>query len=284
MTPSRMWIRGSSRFCFATWIVAASRRFNDSESVTCASESRSASIAARSAGAWAARRWARPMSRASSTSDRRMVQLYPATPVRVRPRDSHPEGWARRNTVLKHTRVLQDSAVPSPRFSVGNFGGTPDLPRLSEVRREPQVDVWAAGRPGGRIGERRRDPEPDLQQEVVIDGVVSGQFRTRGAEPREARCLPGIPRVARIAEQVEPQLVRAERKVAERRADERERQAILDAQRRGPLAQQLAVAVAAHRKIARPPERRLAERQDVAARRHAPRLQELTQRPARDAG
>src|SRR5207302_8309801 len=157
--------------------------------------------------------------------------------LRVRPRDSHPEGWEKRR---RHTS------------SPG-----------SELRREPQVDVRAAGRPGGRIGERRRDAEPDLQQEVVVDGVVSGQLRTRGAEPREAWCLPGIPRVARIAEQVEPQLVRAERKVAERRADERERQAILDAQRRGPLAQQLAVVVAAHRKITRPPERRLAERQDV---------------------
>src|SRR2546427_12023105 len=161
------------------------------------------------------------------------------------------------------------------------------------IRRPPRSTLFpyttlfrsrAAGRPGGRIGERRRDAEPDLQQEVVIDGEVSGELRARGAEPREARCLAGVPRVARIAEQVEPQLVRAERKVAERRADERERQAILDAQRRGPLAHQLAAAVAAHRKVARPPERRLAERQDVAAGRHAPRLQELTQRPTRDAG
>src|SRR6266516_1654182 len=35
--------------------------------------------------------------------------------------DPHPEGWARRSATLKrvHERVLQHSAVPSPRFSVG---------------------------------------------------------------------------------------------------------------------------------------------------------------------
>src|SRR5256885_9430988 len=140
MNPSRRWIRGSSRFCFATRIVAASRRFNDSESVTRASESRNASIAARSAGDWAGRRVAGPTSRANRTRDRRIVQLYPASHLRVRPsylrvgpsylrvgpsnlrvgpRDSHAEAWARRNTVLKHTRVLQDSAVPSPPFQGG---------------------------------------------------------------------------------------------------------------------------------------------------------------------
>src|SRR2546428_9786209 len=37
-----------------------------------------------------------------------------------RVRYPHPEGWARRGTTLKRTPpVLQHSAVPSPRFSVG---------------------------------------------------------------------------------------------------------------------------------------------------------------------
>src|SRR5947208_8832843 len=146
MNPSRRWIRGSSRFCFATWIVAASRRFNDSESVTRASESRNASIAARSAGDWAGRRVAGPTSRANRTRDRRIVQLYPASHLRVRPsylrvgpRDSHPEEWARRNTVLEHIRVLQDSAVPSPRFSVGNFGGPADIPVAPAIRSQTRV-------------------------------------------------------------------------------------------------------------------------------------------------
>src|SRR5204862_4292455 len=151
----------------------------------------------------------------------------------------------------------------------------------SEVRREPHVDVRAAGSPGGRIGERRRDAEPELQQEIVIDREVSGELRARGAEPREARGLPGVPRVPRIAEQIEPQLVGPERKVTERRADQPERQAILDAQGRGPCAQQLAAAVAADRKITRPPERGLAERQRVAAGRYAAGLEQLMQRPAR---
>src|SRR5439155_16263038 len=52
---------------------------NDSESVTCASESRSASIAARSAGNWADRPLAGGRDRASRTiKQRRMGQLYPA--------------------------------------------------------------------------------------------------------------------------------------------------------------------------------------------------------------
>src|SRR2546427_3972923 len=60
------------------------------------------------------------------------------------------------------------------------------------IRRPPRSTLFpyttlfrsrAAGRPGGRIGERRRDAEPDLQQEVVIDGEVSGELRARGAEP-----------------------------------------------------------------------------------------------------
>src|SRR5439155_24313683 len=137
-------------------------------------ESRGASIAARSAGDWAGRRVAGPTRRARRTSDRRIVLLYPTTHLRVLPAEA-PTG----------------------------------LPRCrgSEVRREPHIHVRAAGRPRGRIGERRRDAEPDLQQEVVTDGEVAGELRARGAEPREARCLPGVPGVARVAEQVEPQLV-----------------------------------------------------------------------------
>jgi len=39
----------------------------------------------------------------------------------LRAQGPHPEGWARRSTTLKRARahVLQHSAVPSPRFSVG---------------------------------------------------------------------------------------------------------------------------------------------------------------------
>src|SRR6266568_8319422 len=78
MNPSRTWTSGSSRCCFATWIIAASSRFNDNESVTRASESRSASIAARSVGDWAVRRRARLTGKARRTnSERRMLQLYP---------------------------------------------------------------------------------------------------------------------------------------------------------------------------------------------------------------
>src|SRR5204862_380322 len=40
------------------------------------------------------------------------------------PLGSHPEGWARHSTVLKHN-ALQGSAAPSPRFSVGTRRGRP---------------------------------------------------------------------------------------------------------------------------------------------------------------
>src|SRR2546425_7930252 len=76
---------GSSRCCFATWIAAASRCRNDSESVTPASESRSAAIVVRSSGDWAGSRVDGGRDRASrTTSRRRMVQLYPAAETTFR--------------------------------------------------------------------------------------------------------------------------------------------------------------------------------------------------------
>src|SRR5437867_4608427 len=171
MNPSRQWSSGSSRCCFATWIVAASSRCSESESVTPASESRSAATAARSSGDWAGSRVDGGRDRASRpTSRRRMDQLYPAA-----------EG-----TFTRATR----SAVP-------------EIFSRSEIRREGEVDLRAPRRAGRGIGERRCDADPELHREVIVDGEIAGELDARGAESREPRRLPGAPRVAHVAERVE---------------------------------------------------------------------------------
>src|SRR5256885_7186821 len=196
MKPSRRWSGGSSGCCCAPWIGAAPSRCSESESVTPASESRSAATAARSSGDWAGSRVDGGRDRASRpTSRRRMDQLYPAA-----------EGTFTRAT---------PSAVP-------------EIFSRSEIRREGEVDLRASRRAGRGIGERRCDADPELHREVIVDGEIAGELDARGAESREPRRLPGAPRVAHVAERVEPQLVGPEGKMTQWRSDQRKREAILE--------------------------------------------------------
>src|SRR3989442_14038523 len=222
MKPSRQWSSGSSRCCFATWIVAASSRCSESESVTPASESRSAATAARSSGGWAGSRVDGGRDRASRpTSRRRMDQLYPAA-----------EGTFTRAT---------PSAVP-------------EIFSRSEIRREGEVDLRASRRAGRGIGERRCDADPELHREVIVDGEIAGELDARGAESREPRRLPGAPRVAHVAERVEPQLVGPEGKMAQWRSDQRKREAILECGGGGPGAPTIAPPAGADGEIHRSTE------------------------------
>src|SRR2546429_8877529 len=238
MKPSRQWSSGSSRCCFATWIVAASSRCSESESVTPASESRSAATAARSSGDWAGSRVDGGRDRASRpTSRRRMDQLYPAA-----------EG-----TFTRATR----SAVP-------------EIFSRSEIRREGEVDLRAPRRAGRGIGERRCDADPELHREVIVDGEIAGELDARGAGSREPRRVPGAPPPAHVAERVEPQLVGPEGKMAQWRSDQRKREAILECGGCRAGAPNPAPTGAPAGEIPRRPPRR-ARRQTAPPRRRPPR-------------
>src|SRR2546426_594354 len=186
MNPSRTWTSGSARCCFATWIVAASRRCNDSESVTRASESRSASIAARSVGDWADRRSAGETDKASRTiKGRRIGQLYPAAGTTFRraipsvvPRLKHA---TLRNPM--QTRCTAAGAAPPRR------GGAPPP--------QPAAATPPPGKSGGRAARRaKREPRaargPPARLEQLAQrpaggpgGETDGQHMVR--EPPDAR-------------------------------------------------------------------------------------------------
>src|SRR2546425_9954388 len=106
---------------------------------------------------------------------------------------------------------------------------------------------------------RSRDAESHRQGKVVARRQHPGQLESGGAQPGEARRRAGRPGVTGVGEQVEPELVDAERKMTDGTAHERERQAILDAPRDSALAAQLARRVPADWKGARGVERRCEE-------------------------
>src|ERR671923_103384 len=82
------------------------------------------------------------------------------------------------------------------------------------------------------------------------------QLDTARAQPREPGRGAGRPRVARIGERVDPQLVDADGEMAERAAHQRQRDTVFDAAHRRTLPGELAIAIAAQRKGARRTERR----------------------------
>src|ERR1051325_40089 len=197
MKPSRMWMSGSLRRSFATAIVAPSSACSATVSVTPASESRSDSIEARSAGDW--------------------------------------------------TRAVRRRSTPMPiHYTARCRGGMWGPP--SEAGGEGGVQLRVTGR-------RLRDPDPNLQRQVVAHREIADELGAHRPQPREPRALADVPRVPGIAEYGQRQFVGAEREMPHRVADQRERDAILRGERRGATTAQLAGAVAAHRKCAKRADR-----------------------------
>src|SRR5437879_12650260 len=58
---------------------------------------------------------------------------------------SHPKGWARHGTTLERAVVLQHSASPSPRFSVGNRHGTTLKRIVLSQRPALSVNIGSSG-------------------------------------------------------------------------------------------------------------------------------------------
>src|SRR2546425_4233695 len=127
---------------------------------------------------------------------------------------------------------------------------TPVRAAGSEVGREREVHTGAPRGAGRGSGERLRQAEPELQEQVVRHGDGAGQLDARGAQPRELWRRAGIPRVTRVCEGVEPHPVGAHGQVTERAAHEGQREPVLDRARRRARAGQLAVAITADREQA----------------------------------
>src|SRR5882762_5411354 len=132
---------------------------------------------------------------------------------------------------------------------------------------------------GGGLGEA----EPQSQGHVVTDREIADQLGAHRAQPVQAGGLPGIPGVAGVAEQDERDLVRAERQVAERSADEGERDAILDRDARHAPAVQRAAVVATDREGPRPAHG-LSEPDIQRSRRYAAHREPRGDRPDARAG
>src|SRR5260370_1810219 len=105
--------------------------------------------------------------------------------------------------------------------------------RGSEVGAECEIELRPSGRARGLRDQRLREAESQGEQEVITDGHAARELEAGGAHSGELRGRAGRPRIPRVGERIEPELVGANREVAEGPANEREREAILDAAR-GP--------------------------------------------------
>src|SRR4029077_12807197 len=118
----------------------------------------------------------------------------------------------------------------------------------SKVGAQRGVELGSTGRARRRGGERLRDAEPHREREVVAQRDDARQLETGGAQTGEPGRRARRPRVPRVGERVDPQLVDAEGQMAERTAYQRQRGAILDGAHGGALPGELPRRIAADRK------------------------------------
>src|SRR2546429_4315296 len=131
--------------------------------------------------------------------------------------------------------------------------------------------------------ERLRHAEPHREPKVVAQRDVARQLETGRAQPRESGCGARRPRVARVGERVDPQLVDADGEMAERATHQRERDAVFDTAPGRALSGELLRPIAPDRKGARRGERRR-EVDAHTLRRDAADAEQRPERPARAAG
>src|SRR5437016_14561014 len=89
----------------------------------------------------------------------------------------------------------------------------------SKVRAQRGVELRSAGRARRRGGERLRDAEPGREPEVVAQRDVARQLDTGRAHAREPGRPARRPRLSRIGERADPNLVDTDGEAAERPAD-----------------------------------------------------------------
>src|SRR5229473_8345530 len=97
-------------------------------------------------------------------------------------------------------------------------------PEVSEVGAECEIDLRPSGRARGPSDERLREAEPHGEEEVVTQRHAARELEAGGAQSRELRRRTRRPRIPRVGEPIEPEFVGADREMAERAADERERE------------------------------------------------------------
>src|ERR1043166_3813073 len=152
----------------------------------------------------------------------------------------------------------------------------------SKVGAQRGVELRSPRDPRRRGSERLRRAEPHREPKVVTQRDVARQLETGRAQPRESGRGARRPRVARVGERVDPQLVDAHGEMAERAAHQRERDAVFDAADGRALPGELARTIAADRKGAGRGERRR-EVDAHTLRRDPADAEQRPERPARAA-
>src|SRR5258706_11437351 len=99
-----------------------------------------------------------------------------------------------------------------------------------------------------------RDAETDAQWKIVTDRQVADQLRTERTQAVQPGTFTGVPRVADIAEDREREFVGAERQMAERVPEQRQRHAVLGRERRRATPGQHAAGIAPDREGAKCPD------------------------------
>src|SRR2546430_558163 len=152
----------------------------------------------------------------------------------------------------------------------------------SKVGAQRGVELRSTDGARRRSDERLRHAEPHREPKVVAQRDVARQLETGRAQTRESGCGARRPRVARVGERVEPQLVDPDGKMAERATHQRERDAVFDAAHGRAFPGELPRTIAADRKGARRGERRR-EIDAHTLRRDAADAEQRAERPARAA-
>src|SRR6266513_2542285 len=153
----------------------------------------------------------------------------------------------------------------------------------SKVGAQRGVELRSTDDARRRGDERLRHAEPHREPKVVAQRDVARQLETGRAQTRESGSGPRRPRVARVGERVDPQLVDADGEMAERATHQRERDAVFDAAHGRALSGELPRTIAPDRKGARRGERRR-EVDAHTLRRDAADAEQRPERPARAAG
>src|ERR1051325_1920503 len=153
----------------------------------------------------------------------------------------------------------------------------------SKVGAQRGVELRSTSGARRRDGERLRRAEPHREPKVVTQRDVARQLDTGRAQTRESGSGARRPRVARVGEGVDPQLVDADGEMPERAAHQCERDTVFDAADGRALPGELPRSIAADRKGARRGERRR-EVDAHTLRRDAAHADPRPERPARAAG
>src|SRR6266702_3274350 len=150
----------------------------------------------------------------------------------------------------------------------------------SKVGAQRGVELRSTSGARRRGGERLRGAEPHREPKVVAQRDVARQLETGRAQAREPGRGARRPRVARVGERVDPQLVDPDGEMAERAAHQRERDAVFDAADGRAFPGELPRTIAADRKGARRGERRR-EVDAHTLRRDAADAEQRPERPVR---